>query len=241
MTEIRRPPGHGRPPARASRAGRRVRRRLLPVLVLLGAALVATVLGVVSLWPDGGGREAVAEGAGRVGLASERFSAEVRSVREGPCSYSTAENPQNCRTVVLVPSSGPDAHTAVTLPEFNLEQTGYVPDPAPGDRIIVGYEASTGFYFYADVDRRATLWVLAGVFAVFVLVLGRFRGLRSLVSVVLTGLVLVGFVAPSILDGHAPLLVAVVAASVIAFSGFYLTHGPAPETTIARRSAKGRL
>lgn len=223
------------------RAGRGGDRRLRPVLVLLGAALVATVVGVVSLWPDGAGRQAVAEGAGQVGLASERFSAEVQAVREGPCSYSTAENPQNCRTVVFVPSSGPDAHTPVTLPEFNLEQTGYVPDPSPGDRIIVGYEASTEFYFYADVDRRATLWVLAGVFAVFVLVLGRFRGLRSLISMALTGLVLVGFVAPSILDGHAPLLVAVVAASVIAFAGFYLTHGPKPETTIALAGTLGSL
>lgn len=215
--------------------------RLRPVLVLLAGTLAATVVGVVSLWPDGAGREAVAEGAGQVGLTSERISAEVQAVREGSCSYSTADNPQNCRTVVLVPSTGPDAHTPVTLPEFNLEQIGYVPDPAPGDRIIVGYEPSTDFYFYADADRRATLWVMAGVFAVFVLVLGRFRGLRSLVSMVLTGLVLVGFVAPSILDGHAPLLVAVVAASIIAFAGFYLTHGPKPETTIALAGTLGSL
>ena len=233
--------GHGHPPGGGSRAGWRGHRRLLPILVLLGAALVATVVGVISLWPDGTGRTAVAEGAGQVGLASERFSAEVQAVREGPCSYSTAESPQNCRTVVFVPSSGPDAGTPVPLPEFNLDQTGYVPDPAPSDRIVVGYEASTGFYFYADVDRRATLWVLAGVFAVFVLVLGRLRGLRSLISMVLTGLVLVGFVAPSILDGHQPLLVAVVAASVIAFVGFYLTHGPAPETTIALAGTLGSL
>ena len=57
----------------------------------------------------------------------------------------------------------------------------------------------------------------------------------------LTGLVLVGFVAPSILDGHGPLLVAVVAASTIAFAGFYLTHGPAPETTIALAGTLGSL
>ncbi len=216
-------------------------RRLRPVLVLLAGALVATVAGVVGLWPGGDGRSALAEAAGAVGMTTQRFAADVQSVREGPCSYSTAEVPQNCRTVVFVPSDGPDAQAAVTLPEFNLDQTGYVPDPAPGDRIVVGYEPSTEFYFYADVDRRATLWVLAGVFAVFVLVLGRFRGLRSLASMVLTGLVLVGFVAPSILDGHEPLLVAVVAASVIAFAGFYLTHGPKPETTIALAGTLGAL
>ncbi|MCY3787014.1 MAG: YibE/F family protein [bacterium] len=216
-------------------------RRLRLLLAVLAVALVATAAGVVWLWPDGGGRTALAEAAGEVGATSQRFSAGVQSVREGPCSYSVEGNPQNCRTVVAVPRSGPDAGSAVTLPEFNLEQTGYVPDPAPGDRIVVGYEPSTEFYFYADVDRRATLWTLAGVFAVFVLVLGRLRGLRALVSMVLTGLVLVGFVAPSILDGHEPLLVAVVGAAAIAFAGFYLTHGPAPETTVALAATLGSL
>ena len=205
---------------------------LRPVLGVLAAAAVATVVGVVWLWPDDGGA-AVAGAAEQAGVATQRFSAEVRAVSTGPCSYAAAESPQNCRTVIVVPSAGPDANEPVALPEFNLEQTGYVPDPAPGERIVVGYEPSTDFYFYADQDRRVTLWILAGVFAIFVAVLGRFRGLRALLSMVITAAVLVAFVAPSILDGHEPLLVAVVAASVIAFVGFYLTHGITPTTTIA--------
>ena len=239
MTAAGGPPAHTH--SRRSGAGWSGHRRLRPLLVLLAMALLATVVGVVWLWPDGAGRTAVAEAAGQVGLTSERITADVQSVTEGPCSYSVADNPQNCRSVTIVPRSGPDASTPVILPEFNLEQAGYVPDPVPGDRIVVGYEPSTQFYFYADVDRRATLWVLAGVFAAFVLLLGRFRGLRSLASMALTGVILAGFVAPSILDGHPPLLVAVVAASAIAFVGFYLTHGPAPETTIALAGTLGSL
>ena len=241
VTESGAPAGHGHLHRGFGRLGRQEQRRLLPLLVLLAVTLVATVVGVVELWPDGSGRATLVEAAGQVGATTQRFSAEVRSVEEGPCSYSVSESPQNCRTVVIVPRDGPDARTAVTLPEFNLEQVGYVPDPAPGDRIVAGYEPSTDFYFYADQDRRGTLWVLAGVFAVFVLLLGRLRGLRALVSMGLTGLVLVGFVAPSILDGHEPLLVALVAASVIAFVGFYLTHGPTPETTIALAGTLGSL
>ncbi len=208
-------------------------RSLRVLLGILAAAAAVTVVGVVWLWPDGSGGAAAAGAAGEVGVATQRFPAEVRSVVEGPCSYSAAENPQNCRTVVVVPGSGPDAGEPLTLPEFNLEQSGYVPDPSAGQRIVVGYEPTTDFYFYADQDRRLTLWVLAGVFAVFVLVLGRFRGLRALASMAITGAVLVAFVAPSILDGHNPLLVAVVAASVIAFVGFYITHGFTPTTTVA--------
>ena len=211
------------------------------VVGVLGVVLVATAAGMVWLWPDGSGRAASAGAVGEAGVGTQRFGAEVRSVAEEACSYSSDTNPQNCRTLVVVPDEGPNAHEAVTLPEFNLEQAGYVPDPAPGDRIVVGYEPSTDFYFYADVDRRVTLWVLAGVFAVFVLILGRFHGARALVSMVITGAVLVAFVAPSILDGHDPLLVAVVAASVIASAGFYLTHGLTPTTTIALAGTLGAL
>jgi uncharacterized membrane protein len=44
---------------------------------------------------------------------------------------------------------------------------------------------------------------------------------------------LVAFVAPSVLDGNDPVLVAVVAASAIAFVSLYLTHGFTPTTTVA--------
>ena len=212
-----------------------------PLIAVLAVVLAATAVGVVMLWPDGQGRAGVAAAAGEVGLTSERFGATVRSVSEEPCSYSTAESPQDCRWVVVVPTDGPDALEPVTLPEINLEQTGYIPEPEAGDRIVVGYEPSTGFYFFAGADRRAALWVLAGVFAVFVLLLGRFRGLRSLISMGLSGLILVGFVAPAILDGGQPLLVAVVAASAIAFAGFYLTHGVTPDTSVALAGTLGAL
>ena len=53
------------------------------------------------------------------------------------------------------------------------------------------------------------------------------------ISMAATLVVLVAFVAPSALDGNDPLLVAVVAASAIAFISLYLTHGFTPTTTVA--------
>ena len=57
----------------------------------------------------------------------------------------------------------------------------------------------------------------------------------------ITLMVLVAFVAPSVLDGNDPVVVCVVAASAIAFTSLYLTHGFSPTTTMALAGTLGAL
>lgn len=222
--------GHGHEPATWRQWWDRPLLRLL--LVLLGALFVATVGGLVLLWPDGSGSEDARRQAADVGLASERFPARVDSVTDAPCSYET-ESRLPCRTIVVIPDEGPDAGVVVSLGEFSVADARFAPDVAVGDSIIVGYEPSTGSYFFADLDRRDSLLWLVGAFAVVVIALARWRGVLALMSMAVTLVLLVVFVAPSVLDGHDPLLVSVVAAAVIAFVGLYLTHGFTPSTTVA--------
>ncbi|MEL6984079.1 MAG: YibE/F family protein, partial [Actinomycetota bacterium] len=85
----------------------------------------------------------------------------------------------------------------------------------------------------ADRDRGNTLIWLTLVFGAVVIALGRWRGLSALAAMALTVVVLVSFVAPSVLDGNDPLWVAVIAGSTIAFVSLYLTHGFNPTTTVA--------
>lgn len=214
---------------------------LRSILVALGVAAVATIVAVAVLWPRGGGRQAAVSQADSMGLVTERFHAKVVSVLEGPCSYSSVERPHQCRTITFRADEGPDAGTTLTLPEFNLTQSVAAPDVSAGDAILVGYEPSTTTYFFADLDRSRTLWLLAGIFTAVVLAFGRGRGVLALVAMALSVAVLVGFVAPSVLDGHDPLLVSVVAASAIAFISLLLTHGPNPTTTVALAGTIGAL
>ena len=99
--------------------------------------------------------------------------------------------------------------------------------------MIVGYEDSNDYYFFVDRDRRTPLVWLAGLFALVVVALGRLRGALALVGMAVTVVVLIAFVAPSVLDGNDPVLVAIVAAAVIAFVSLYLTHGLNSHTTVA--------
>lgn len=208
-------------------------RVLRVVLGVVVAAAVATIIGLVVLWPSGEGADAAIANADEIGLVTDRLSATVEEVLDRRCSYSTADNPQDCRTLTFIVHEGDDAGSSVTLPEVNLTFDRSVPDLAVGDKVILGYEDTTDFYFYADRDRRSSLVWLAGLFAVVVIALGRLRGVLALVAMAATLTVLVAFVAPSALDGNDPLLVSVVAASAIAFVSLYLTHGFTPTTTVA--------
>ena len=208
-------------------------RALRSVLVLVGLAGVAAIVGLVVLWPTGEGREAAQERADEIGLTYERLAATVTEVADRVCSYSAPDDPQACRSITVRVDEGSNAGTRVALPEFNLTYDRTPIRISPGDKVIVGYEDSNDYYFFVDRDRRTPLVWLAGLFALVVVALGRLRGALALVGMAATLVVLIAFAAPSVLDGNDPVLVAVVAAAVIAFVSLYLTHGLNAHTTVA--------
>ena len=211
----------------------RTDRALGGVLVLVVLAGAAAVVGLVLLWPTGEGRDAARERADEIGLTYQRLAATVEEVTDRACSYSGPDDPQACRTITVRVDEGTSAGTRVALPEFNLTYDRVSIRISPGDKVIVGYEDSNDYYFFVDRDRRTPLVWLAGLFALVVVALGRLRGALALVGMAATLVVLIAFVAPSVLDGNDPVLVAVVAAAVIAFVSLYLTHGLNAHTTVA--------
>ena len=208
-------------------------RALRAVLAFVGLAAVAAAVGLALLWPTGEGRDAARERADEIGLTYQRLAATVVEVSDRVCSYSAPDDPQACRSITVRADEGPDAGAQLALPEFNLEYDRTSIRISPGDKVIVGYEDSNDYYFFVDRDRRTPLVWLAALFAVVVLALGRLRGGLALAGMAVTLVVLIAFVAPSVLDGNNPVLVAVVAAAVIAFASLYLTHGLNPHTTVA--------
>ncbi len=206
---------------------------LLATAVLLAVAFAATIIGLVLMWPDGQGQQAAVEQAAELGLGTERIDAVVTATSDQPCSYADPADPQTCRNLTFDLKEGPEAGAVITLSDLPLGTPSQTPDLAVGEQVVLGYEPSTNFYFYADRDRGQVLVWLAVIFAAVVVALGRRQGLRALLGMALTVAVLVGFVARSVLDGHDPLAVAVVAASAIAFVSLFLIHGYNPHAAVA--------
>lgn len=217
---------------------RAVRRRLVAAVIPFA---IATLLGVLLLWPDGEGRPEVPAAA-----QIEQFKATVTAVDRDACEAPVqGENRPKfrCAVVTAEVAEGADAGQELTFnhatgPNTRLMQVD--------DRILVaradaaqGQEGSQ--YYLVDYDRRAPLVILAVLFAVFVVALSRWHGLFSLLGVAISLGVLILFVMPAILEGRNPLAVSIVGAAVIMFVNLYLAHGFNARTTTAILGTMGSL
>lgn len=105
-----------------------------------------------------------------------------------------------------------------------------------GEKVVAAYAAKAPRalqYSVVDADRNVPILVLAAVFAVVVVVVGRMRGVLALVGLAVSFAVLTLFILPAILDGSNPLLVAVVGGSAIMLTALYLCHGLSARTSVA--------
>jgi len=131
-------------------------------------------------------------------------------------------------------SDGAAAGQSITVPVPNEPAT---PKFAVDDAVVLAYSGANPTqptsYQLVDFQRGLPLAVLAVLFALAVLLLGRWQGLAALGALVLSFVVLILFVLPAILAGESPLLVAVVGAGLIMFVVLYLTHGLSARTSTA--------
>lgn len=196
---------------------------------LVGTILVIaamTLVGLIVLWPDGD-REF---DDSALGLVSEVVKAEVTSAGDGPCSYGADFS---CHLVVFQILEGGD-EGSLTSQEFDISTSS--PRFEVGDRVVLSVleDQEPEFrYQFSDRDRRPVLWALGALFALAVVGLGRLRGLAALGGLVASVVVIVVFIAPAILEGHNPVLVAAVGGSTIALLALYLAHGWRPLTHVA--------
>jgi uncharacterized membrane protein len=190
--------------------------------------LLATVVGLVLLWPTGETQRNEA-----FGPPAALYDGTVveRTVR--PCMGSSEDSPIQCSSVGVRLSEGPERDTTV---EVEIGEGPGAPRVGDGDPVVLGRtqdETGTVTYYFADFQRRAPLLVLAGIFAFVVVLLGRKRGLAALAALVVSLLMIVKFVLPALLDGRSPLAVAIVGSAAIMFLALYLSHGVNAQTTTA--------
>ena len=76
-----------------------------------------------------------------------------------------------------------------------------------------------------DVDRRTTLFFLTALFAGIVLYFGRWQGLRSLLSLIGSFLIIIYVLLPLLINGYNPILTSILLGSVILAIAIFFTHG----------------
>jgi uncharacterized membrane protein len=202
-------------------------RRVLTIVTIAMALVV-----VVGMFAIGFGTDV--EASNPELLTDRVYEAKVLDVGTGPCAGTTVADGIECELVQIELTQGPDAGDERTL-SFSVD-SDTSPDLGRGDRIVVSYapDADEGSeYAYADRQRRPVLIAAAIVFAIAVVALGRLRGLAALGGVVISLGLILTFVLPAILEGHSPVLVAVLGSAAIAYVALYLSHGLTALTTVA--------
>jgi uncharacterized membrane protein len=98
----------------------------------------------------------------------------------------------------------------------------------PGDRILVTVGSRPdGFLtvYFVDFERANSLLWLAGIFVAVILVMSRWKGLRSILSMAFSLLVIIGYIIPHILAGEDPLRVSIIGSVLLLGVTLYLTYG----------------
>jgi uncharacterized membrane protein len=87
-----------------------------------------------------------------------------------------------------------------------------------GDQLLVTVseapDGSVNVYF-SDFVRSTPLLILAAVFAIAILIISRWKGLRSLISMLFSLVVIIGYIIPHILAGEDPLLVSIFGSAIL--------------------------
>jgi len=96
-----------------------------------------------------------------------------------------------------------------------------------GMRVVVEHvEGPTGERFYvSSIVRHRPIWVLGTAFAVVTVAIGRWTGVRSLIGLAFSVLVLVRFVLPRMLSGQDPVAVSIIGALLLMAPSLYVVYG----------------
>ncbi|MEU6840885.1 YibE/F family protein [Streptomyces sp. NPDC046716] len=236
--------GHSHSHGPAAPVSRHLRKVIAAVLIPFS---VAVVVGLAVLWPGGAPPH---ERTG-VGFDRQTQQATVAKVEKVPCASvnasgdtptgdtSTAEGSSaqqqaggTCENATIRISTGKDkgrTFTEVVQPDSPRQLH-------EGQKVIVAYapDAPENLqYSVTDVNRKIPMVLLAGIFALAVVLVGRMRGVMALVALAVSFGVLTLFILPAILQGSNPLVVAVVGASAIMLIALYMCHGLSARTSVA--------
>ncbi|MDX3385967.1 YibE/F family protein [Streptomyces niveiscabiei] len=218
---------------------------------VIGAILIpfaaAVVVGLAVLWPGGAPPH---ERTG-VGFDRQTQQATVTKVEKLSCASvnasgvpptgdtSTAEGSSavqqaggTCKRATIRVDTGSDKGRTFA----EIIQPDQSRQLKQGQKVVVAYEPSAPKdlqYSVADINRRFPMALLAGIFAIAVVVVGRLRGVMALVALAISFMILNLFILPAILQGSNPLVVAVVGASAIMLIALYLCHGLSARTSVA--------
>lgn len=200
----------------------RIASRLLPALLLAAGGMAFLLWGVPYFFPPASTQAEMSPGFG-----SGTFSAEVETIiEEGTATLGDVTQPYQVMQVRVLEGPYAGVIFEVDYGKRQIRQEGIT--FRPGDRLLVTIsKRPDGFVnaYFVDYVRAPQLLWLALLFVAAILLTGRWKGLRSLISMGFSLLVITGYILPHILNGEDPVRVSIIGSAILLTVTLYLTYG----------------
>jgi uncharacterized membrane protein len=174
-------------------------------------------------------------GAGQADADSETMFAEVVSVlQEGQRQAAGYEQPYQLLEVEV--AAGPRRGERFQVEHGGLALSNVYRLYRPGDQVVLAvFKKADGreVAFVNDFVRLGPMALLAALFVGAVLLVSRWQGVRALVGLGVSLLVIIRYILPYILAGADPVLVCTLGSCALLFYTLYIVYGWRPKTHIA--------
>lgn len=237
---------HRREPADPRQAARE-RAALGRLMALLAPLFIATVVGLVVMWPSHVSAHIQSDAAAWKAPGVTIVKGTITSVATGSCegtsgstgaggsagagSAAGSRGSSDCARVSVRIDQGPDAGATT-----GVQLTEAVTASGVHDGQVIRMYRSPGAratYQFYDFERTLPLIAIAVVFAAAVIAVARWRGAAAIGSLVIAFLIIGRFMLPALISGSSATWVGLVACSAIMFVVIYLTHGFSTRTSTA--------
>lgn len=130
---------------------------------------------------------------------------------------------------------GPLTNKVITIENGNLALANVIKYKV-NDRVtvLIGKDLlGNEVYNITDFVRTDSLLLLLIIFLILTVLIARWKGLTSILSMGITFIVIFSYILPQISDGKDPILIATIGSIIIIPATFYLAHGFNHKTTVA--------
>ncbi|MHA7287432.1 YibE/F family protein [Arthrobacter sp. MDT3-44] len=214
------------------------RRATLLLSAILVPVGVITLIAMVLLWPDGdrSSLSVTDPYATAEGVSFDRGT--VREVRDGDCPSSQATvdaggTALTCTIADTQPADGGDVIAVEVTPELAKTDAVEAGDEIRYLDLSTVMQGGAAPYVFVDFVRSVPIVALAVGYAVVVIAVARWRGLRAIIGLVGALVVLAQFILPGLVEGRPPLLLGLVGSVVIMYGVLYFAHGFSARTSTA--------
>lgn len=105
-----------------------------------------------------------------------------------------------------------------------------------GEKVIVGYSKNSDggeFFYILDYVRKTNIYILFFIFLIVIIAIGRWKGVKALVSLGISIFIIMAFIVPQIIAGANPVFISIIGSFLILLAIVYLTEGFGRKSHIA--------